>query len=454
MTASKIFNKVFAKRSLVKIFVNHIAESTAMGMDRIRAKNYQSVLSKEIEGILHRIHASKYKFTSYKQKLVSKGANQLPRTISIPTVRDRLTLRALCDFFIRLYPELNLDIPQVKIELLKKAISSNAYDSFIKIDLSSFYTSIPQDLLIKKLRKKIRKKEILKVINDAIQTPTTVSGKSSINNSNFNGVPQGLAISNVLAEIYINDFDINMNRASFFYARYVDDILILCKSSDIKPLTDEAYKRLTSLKLKPHEMSSGNTKSVSGNLADGFDFLGYSIQHPKISVRKSTLERFESGIASVFTTYRYQLSKASSEIEKQRAINICEWRLNLKVTGCIYDGKRLGWMFYFSQIDTSSPLRSLDSTIKSLTNRFQLKGKIKVKSLVKTFYETQRVNKHSHKYIPNFDNLPISEMRRILECFLVSKSLAGYTDKQIKLYFRTRISTVVKELERDLIAIS
>lgn len=459
MSASKIFKSLFKKQRLIKVFGDHIAESAAVGLDRIRPIHFQKNLTSEVIGICERVLAGTYKFTSFKQKLISKGANSLPRVISIPTVRDRITLRVLCDFLSLLYSDLNAEIPQIKIASLKSMLLSKTHTSFIKIDLSSFYTSIPQDLLIKTLSKKIRKKEILLLLKTAIQTPTVADGKTA-KTLNLEGVPQGLAISNILAEIFINDFDkVMRNIPNIYYQRYVDDILILCDKANVNYIAELAFLELEKLKLKPHSIGEVDSKSVKGDLTGSFDYLGYKVEpqnniltlvESKIGVRKTTIRKFESAIAKIFTTYRYQLTHAETPDQKTRAERICEWRLNLRITGCIFEKRRLGWIFYFSQVNTSTPLRAIDSTVESLMRRFSLVGKIKVKSLVKAFYETQRRNKSSHKYIPNFDHMTVEEKRLILSRFLVSSDIAYYSAERINSLFKMRIGALVKEMEKDI----
>ncbi|MDD2934784.1 MAG: reverse transcriptase domain-containing protein [Methylotenera sp.] len=459
MSASIVFKSLFRKQRLIDIFSEHISGSTAVGLDRIRPIHFQKNLTSEVIGVCERINKGHYKFTSYKQKLISKGANNYPRVISIPTVRDRITLRAICDFLSQLYPHINTEIPQVKITSLKTALQSKIYNSFIKIDLSAFYTSIEQDILIKVLKRKIRKPEILNLITAAIQTPTVAVGKRT-KKPNVNGVPQGLAISNILAEIFISDFDKKMlNLPNIYYQRYVDDILILCNNDTIDQIANIAYEELKKLNLKPHPLDGVDSKSHKGDLNKSFDYLGYTVEpnskfptsaDSKIGVRNSTIRKFEASIAKIFTTYRYQLTHAETPDQKTRAERICEWRLNLRITGCIFEGKRLGWIFYFSQLNTSTPLRAVDSTIDSLMRRFSLTGKIKAKSLVKAFYETQRKNKTSHKYIPNFDHMSVVQKRKILTRFLVSSEIDHYSDERINYLFKLRIGAVVKELEQDL----
>ena len=459
MSASKIFKSLFKKQRLTQVFIDHIAGSAAVGLDRVRPLHFQKNMTAEVIGICERVAAGTYKFTSFKQKLISKGADSYPRVISIPTVRDRITLRTLCEFLSLLYFDLKIEIPQIKIASLKSILLTNTHNSFIKIDLSSFYTSIEQDILIKILKRKIRKPEILSLIKAAIQTPTIADGKAT-KNLNLEGVPQGLAISNILAEIFISDFDsIMLSIPNIYYQRYVDDILILCDRTNSDDIADLAFLELTKLKLKPHSIGKVDSKSIKGDLTASFDYLGYTIEpknnilkliESKIGVRNTTIRRFEATIAKIFTTYRYQLTHAETSDQKTRAERICEWRLNLRITGCIFEKRRLGWIFYFSQVNTSTPLRAIDSTVESLMRRFSLVGKIKVKSLVKAFYETQRRNKINHKYIPNFDHMSVEEKRLILTRFLVSSEIAHYSDERINSLFKMRIGAVVKELEKDI----
>lgn len=246
---------------------------------------------------------------------------------------------------------------------------------------------------------------------------------------------------------------------NIYYQRYVDDILILCNDDILDQVATISYAELEKLKLKPHPLSGDDSKSVKGNLSKSFDYLGYTVEpnlkylasiDSKIGVRSSTIRKFESSIAKIFTTCRYQLTHAETPDQKTRAERICEWRLNLRLTGCIFETKRLGWIFYFSQVNTSTPLRAIDSTIESLMRRFSLTGKIKVKSLVKAFYETKRRNKISHNYIPNFDHMTVADKRVILSRFLVSFDLSNYSDERINSLFKMRIGAVVKELEQDI----
>ncbi|HDM9218602.1 TPA: RNA-directed DNA polymerase, partial [Listeria innocua] len=88
----------------------------------------------------------------------------------------------------------------------------------IRSDIKNFYPSINKHLLYKKLKKA----NILSQHSFDILKPMFFS-------SSIKGVPLGLSFSSHLAEIYLEQFDqdINFGFMPSFYYRYVDDIIII-----------------------------------------------------------------------------------------------------------------------------------------------------------------------------------------------------------------------------------
>ncbi|MEX9687910.1 reverse transcriptase domain-containing protein [Providencia rettgeri] len=462
MNASSIFKKNFSKRKLMDVYTEKIEGSGAIGLDRIKPANLKDDILNEVSLISRKYHDGSYQFTAYKEKLISKGASSYPRQISIPTARDRITLRAICDSLAQLFPNAKLSLPQDVISSLRTALESNEYSEYIKIDLQTFYPSISHELIKKSLKNKIHKKEIRNIINKAIVTPTVNSaiGRKDAKD-NEKGVPQGLAISNILAEISLQKIDNDISSTpSIWYKRYVDDILILTKSGCATELAKEIIKKLESIQLKPHPIDKEGSKSEVGTFAKNFSFLGYSIQSNQILVKKESILRFESSIAKILTGFKYNLSKYKNSSEhgskevRNRALAYCQWKLNLRITGCIFDGRRFGWVAYFSQISSTTQLRSLNIVIKKMLVRFGLENEIKIKSLIKAFYELRRGNINEHKYIPNFDNLTKKQQRELLLMWLDERRVNALTNEQVTKMFKQKIAISVKELDQDISEIS
>ncbi|MGT8951184.1 RNA-directed DNA polymerase [Escherichia coli] len=103
----------------------------------------------------------------------------------------------------------------------------------------------------------------------------TVSGSTGSKGvpNNTRGVPQGLAISNILAEISLSDFDNEINKMhDIWYMRYVDDILILTQKDQATKIASHIIDKLQSLNLNPHPLNEENSKSKVGSLDESFNF--------------------------------------------------------------------------------------------------------------------------------------------------------------------------------------
>lgn len=456
MTASRIFKKSFSKKNLLKVYNEKIKESGAIGIDRVRPSKLDSTIKNEIEFISEKVNSGSYKFTAYKEKLISKGANSNPRQISIPTARDRITLRALCECLTEIYPDSRLRLPHKVIDSLKTALDSGLYTEYAKVDLKTFYPSIEHTLIADVIKNKVRKGEIRKLIMSSLVVPTVSEFKGSKGASvNSRGVPQGLAISNILAEISLSTFDKEINEIpDIWFMRYVDDILILTTNSQAEMMASHVIERLQLLNLNPHPLNEENSKSKVGNLNVPFDFLGYHISQGELLIKHESILRFESSLAKIFTAYRHALLQAKNKRDKERAIAYCQWKLNLRITGCVFEGKRLGWVSYFSQISTTAQLRSVNHTVSHLIRRFNLSSEIKQKSLIKTFYELSRGTAGTFKYIPNFDNLDISQKRELVSMWIGKAKAKILSNSEIERKFKFKIAKSAKELEEDISGVS
>ncbi|MFP1882837.1 reverse transcriptase domain-containing protein [Lonsdalea quercina] len=450
--AARSFKRCFTSKHLKKIYFDKIKESGAIGIDRVRPSSFEKNSKDEIVMMVRKVASGIYKFTAYKEKLISKGAHSCPRQISIPTVRDRIILRALCDALVDVFPKAKLSLPQVVIESLKMSISSGHYAEYVKIDLKNFYPSIPHTLIESSIKNKIRKIEFRNLIYSAISTPTvseTNGSKYSIKNTS--GVPQGLSISNILAEIALQRVDAEIGLVQdIWYKRYVDDILILTPSGRATEMASNIIKKLENIGLSPHPIDSAESKSKVGLLNEPFNFLGYEVSDKGVGIKRDSILRFESSLAKIFTAYRHALVKAKSKKDKERAIAYCQWKLNLRITGCIFDGKRMGWVAYFSQASNTVQFRNVNHTIRKLTKRFGLEDDIKPKSLIKTYYEWHRGDKYSHRYIPNFDASVIEQQREIVSLWIGVEETSKLSNAKVTKIFKYKISSSVKELEQDI----
>lgn len=442
MTISDKFSKHFSTEKLKETFSEHIVYSRATGIDNLDQYAFRAQLDDQVEILNRKARAGNYRFTKYKLKLVSKGRNKVPREISIPTVRDRIALRSLCNFLTEIYQSsVEFDLPQNIVKKVKGDLNSGQYDACIKLDVTNFYPSIKHKELISRLGKKIRNPRIKNIIMSAVSSPTVSVSKSS-DLPSVRGVPQGLAVSNILAAIYLSNIDSHLKTMrSIKYYRYVDDVLIFCDLSEAHEIAGLVISRFRKIGLKVHDPNKAPEKSSIGPISNGFDYLGYKFSGNRVTARIGSVERLKHSLVSIFTSYKYS---------KQKSEAFLLWRLNLRITGCIYENKSKGWLFFFAEINDESLLHALDNYVKKLAIRFEVE--ISPKKFVRTFKELSH-RKYETNYIPNFDNYNLEQMKDVLVCYF-GLSMDKYEDQEIEFEFKKRMSKQVKDLQVDLMDFS
>nr|WP_245208400.1 hypothetical protein [Serratia fonticola] len=74
--------------------------------------------------------------------------------------------------------------------------------------------------------------------------------------------------------------------------------------------------------------------------------------------------------------------------------------------------------------------------------------------MIKTFYELRRGTADTFKYIPNFDNLDISQKRELVSMWVGKAKAIMLSDSEIERKFKFKIAKSAKELEEDISGIS
>lgn len=440
MSASYDFRKLFSKKSLSDIYFSSVRYKSTIGIDRINSKTFESNLSENIDVIYRKSRNGTYRFSQYREKLLSRGQKKFPRLISIPTLRDKLVLKALSGVLSSAYETYVPFLHNIVGEVSTLFNSCN-YNSFLRLDVKNFYPSINHDLLLNELKKKILKKEILNLIENAVSQATVAKPEGKPKLFISKGIPQGLAISNILANIYMIPLDKkHTSSLTYKYFRYVDDILILCNSSELNLIQDEITQDCSDIKLELYKESDHSSKSSSGKIVDGFLYLGYEFGSKGITVKKKSVDKLRESLIKILTNYKYS---------KTDDLALLNWAINLRVTGCIFNKTKYGWLFFFSQINDLPLLYSLDHFITKQIIRFGIDAsKIKTKKFVRSYYKiTKSISKT--KYIPNFDKYLFKEKKQILkEVFgLQTESM---NNSEIQHQFNKRIYRTISDLEKDL----
>lgn len=428
----------FKAGHLETLFRSKIARSQATGKDGMRIGRFEEILRSEALLIETKVAAGTYHFTTFKERLILRGADRAPRQISIPTVRDRLLLRAICQILHSHNGQTIGSTPHALVSGVTKAIreGDQSSKSFVRIDVKDFFPSISHSILRRELESFGFVDVVQSLCMQAVATPTGVKADLAVK-----GVPQGLSVSGALAALYMLRFDNIRKKSKIQYFRYVDDILLICDTKDSDNILDSVGRALKSRGLVIHKKGVAGKTEIT-RVDDGVDFLGYRISVELISVRESSYKKMFKNILKVITDFRYR-----KNMEK------LIFRLNLKITGCIVDAKRRGWMMFFSHSENMNQLAHLDAFIARQLTRvaFPFSEMIQIKRFIKSYHEI-RYSIAETKYIPNFDNFEYKEKVEAVAA-LSGKSLAEVLAMDINTMenqFSRLISKEVHDLEQDV----
>ncbi len=151
----------------------------------------------------------------------------------------------------------------------KKSLKNNMI--VIRCDVDDFFDTIPIDKLLHIIYRKTKDARITYMISLWMKTGVITNEDNKEIEFNEIGIPQGSALSPLLANIYLHKLDeIVIHRISPFYVRYADDLFIIC-APDRDPLR---FLQLIGDFLKDKLFLKLNHEYFVGELKDTFSFLG------------------------------------------------------------------------------------------------------------------------------------------------------------------------------------
>jgi len=168
---------------------------------------------------------------------------------------------------------------------IKLLLNDSSPKYVIRTDVSKFFESIPQPILLKRIRNNTllniqSKKFIIQILDDFNSKKDTETIEKE------KGIPRGVGISSYLSELFMKDIDSKIRNLDdvIYYARYVDDVLIIISPkipkknitdyfSDIKDIFDKGDLTIHTEddKYKLIDLS----EKVTQNAHYQFTYLGY-----------------------------------------------------------------------------------------------------------------------------------------------------------------------------------
>lgn len=310
------------------------------GIDGIETEQLGAHLHAHWVGIKAKLYEGGYKPAPVKPVRIDKpGGGE--RLLGIPTTVDRVIQQAL---------------QQVLSGILDKTFSDASYgyrpgrsahdairqaqyyvveeqrDWVVELDIEQFFDRIDHDLLMRDLSYQVRDKRVLKLVGKYLRAGVLEDGHVT---RSAKGTPQGSPLSPILANLYLDRLDKELESRGVAFVRYADDLTLYARSerSAHRIMTNIVPWIEKHLKLQVNARKSRVRRPHEGN------FLGFVI-HPdgQIGISEKGIMRYQ---ARVRTIWDVQVSMSGTE-------RIKTWR----------DYAR-GWSNYFCLCEWRYPIRDL-----------------------------------------------------------------------------------------------
>ena len=326
--------KVLNRDNLRKAYKRVKANKGAPGVDGLSVEGFAVHAREHWPVIAEKLEAGSYKPGAIQRVSIPKPQGG-ERILGIPNVQDRVIQQAISQVLSPIFEEefsrgsygyRPLHSQHDAIKAASGYVAAGK-DWVVDIDISAFFDEVNHDILMAKVSRKVRDKVLLRLIGDYLRAPMEHKGQRI---KRSQGTPQGGPLSPLLANIYLDALDKEMEQRELSFCRYADDVVIFVGSQRsgeriLASLTDWIAKHL---KLRVNTRKSGVGRPWDGK------FLGFRINSDgRIAPSDASLEKLKAEVRNHWDV------QTSIKLEDR----IKQWQQYIR-----------GWWAYFSICATTA----------------------------------------------------------------------------------------------------
>jgi RNA-directed DNA polymerase len=269
----------------------------AAGIDRMKTTELESHLQAHWEKIRAKLLAGTYVPSPVRRVEIPKPSGGR-RMLGIPTVVDRfiqqLLLQVLTPIYEPMFSEHSYGFrPGRSAQDAVKAAQKYAQEGkgfVVDIDITKFFDAVNHDILMGRIANTIRDKRVLHLIGKFLRRGAMVDG---LVEASVEGTPQGGPLSPLLANIYLDVLDRELEKRGHAFCRYADDCNIYVGSQKAAERTLES---ITAWIEKHLRLKVNAAKSGAGRVEER-KFLGFRLDREgRIGIAPESVVRFKAKV--------------------------------------------------------------------------------------------------------------------------------------------------------------
>lgn len=268
-----------------------------------------------------------------------------------------LVLRKLYNNIKRIYGVEQANRNQIvkQIVLLLKEDSSKW---IVRLDVRHFFESINRNQLMERFMENGRLNyQSISLLKNLFSHPSIASEV---------GLPRGLSISSVMSELYMKYFDLEIRRMDgvFYYARFVDDIIVFCSNMKAQANVWAKVPDMLSkigLQLNPNKSYKWDSQRQTVKLT----YLGYTFLQKRKNVEVSIAEKKVNMIKTRITKSFVRFAKDGDFDKLKNRIKFLTGNFTLYNPSTLLPIK-VGIYFNYSMVTDKAVLFALDKYYQRL----------------------------------------------------------------------------------------
>ena len=204
------------------------------GIDKMEVESLKDHLVANKDKLIQSILGGTYRPNPVRRVEIPKENGKM-RMLGVPTVIDRVIQQAITQILSPIYekqfstnsygfrPKRNAHQALIKC----KDHITDGYKYAVDMDLEKFFDTVNHSKLMEVLSRTVQDGRVISLIHKYLNAGVVVRNKFEETEV---GVPQGGPLSPLMSNIMLNELDRELEKRGHRFARYADDMVILCKS--------------------------------------------------------------------------------------------------------------------------------------------------------------------------------------------------------------------------------
>ncbi len=340
---------------------------------RREIKEFGPNSERHLDRIIRQLKSHKFEFPPAKGILIKKKAGKKPRPLVKAPIISRIVQRTILDVLqsepaLEPYYRLPSSFGGIKGKGLGVAGAiASAYEFirsgngkfFVRSDIEGFFTKIPKDRVLSKIKIVFGDQKFQNLVEQAAKIELENLAELGSAASQFplyeEGVAQGCCLSPLFGNILLEEFDKELNGRGIKCIRYIDDFLILGPSQRcVLDGFEKAQRILSEMGLSAYDPRTNHLKAEIGLTRRALNFLGCQLRLGMISPSKQAKDRL---LISIKTTLHRSIQSMNP------SGNVTDKVLNLVETLRDVNNVLTGWGHQYSFCNDRELFKQMDVSI-------------------------------------------------------------------------------------------